>query len=365
MTTASPSTNQLTKILFGVVALLLLLYPATALVIKSAHSGAFYLLALFGLLWATFGQQRGQATLDEKRLFFAVSLFFGINLLTYLLSDMNYDGFKTLGKFLNLLLAIPLYFLLKKLKVSQGLFWYGLVLGASVAAGMAIYELIHASGPLAQRRAHGITHPILFGDLALSMGMMALAGWGYFRERSRWLLLLPIMAAIGGLIASFLAAARGGWLAIPVLLLILAWQARKSLNLRHVLTVLTIVVLLPVAAYYSPNSAVKTKVDSAVYNLSHYADSSMDAAVRGTSVGTRLEMWQASWTIFKQNPWLGIGWGHYQSEAQKLVDAGLRHPSASRWNNPHSQYFSSLVNAGLLGFSALLLFLIPLAVFVR
>jgi len=366
MNSPTPITHLHPKPLIWLVSLLLLAYPATALVIKDGHSTTFYLLTLISLGWATFRQNRPQPLLDEKRLFFAVSLFFIIGLLTYLLGNWNEAGFKTLGKFLNLLLVIPLYFLLKKLQIRQGLFWYGLVLGATVAAGMAIYELINATGPLAQRRAHGITHPILFGNLSLSMGMMALAGIGYFRAQNRWLIALPIIAGLAGLTASFLSAARGGWIAIPFLLLLLAWQARKSLKLWHFGAALSVLIVLPMAAYFSPNSAVKTKVDSAAYNLTHYANSPITDSVRGTSVGTRLEMWQASWTIFKEHPWIGVSWGRYQEYAQKLVDAGERHPSASRWNNPHNQYVSSAVNAGLLGLSALLLLLlIPLRLFLR
>ncbi len=366
MNNPNPTVISSPKILFWLVSLLLLAYPASALVIKDGHSSIFYLLVLIGLGWATFRQNRPQLSLDEKRLFFAVSLFFIVGLLTYLLGNVNYGGFKTLGKFLNLLMVIPLYFLLKKLQIRQGFFWYGLVLGATVAAGMAIYELINATGPLAQRRAHGITHPILFGDLSLSMGMMALAGLGYFREQNRWLIALPILAGLAGLTASFLSAARGGWIAIPFLLLLLAWQARKSLKLWHFATAMTVIVVLPTAAYFTPNSAVKTKVDSATYNLTHYANSPITDPVRGTSVGTRLEMWQASWTIFKEHPWIGVSWGRYQEYAQQLVDQGVRHPSASRWNNPHNQYVSSAVNAGIIGLSALLLLLlIPLRLFLR
>jgi len=366
MNSPTPITHLHPKPLIWLVSLLLLAYPATALVIKNGHSTTFYLLTLIGLGWATFRQNRPQPLLDEKRLFFAVSLFFIVGLLTYLLGNWNEAGFKTLGKFLNLLLVIPLYFLLKKLQIRQGLFWYGLVLGATVAAGMAIYELIHATGALDQRRAHGITHPILFGDLSLSMGMMALAGIGYFRAQNRWLIALPIFAGLAGLTASFLSAARGGWIAIPFLLLLLAWQARKSLKLWHFGAALSVLIVLPMAAYFSPNSAVKVKVDSAAYNLTHYGNSPITAPVRGTSVGTRLEMWQASWTIFKEQPWIGVSWGRYQEYAQKLVDAGERHPSASRWNNPHSQYVSSAVNAGVVGLSALLLLLlIPLLLFLR
>jgi len=352
--------------LLWLVSILLLCYPATTLIVKESHSAIFYLLSLIGLGWIAWRRSSGKSSLDEKQLFFAVSSYFFTTLLIYFLGGANYEGFQSLGKFINLLLVIPVYLLLVRLRIKQEVFWFGLVIGAGIAAGVAIYDIIYATQPRFLGRAHGSTHPIIFGNLSLTMGVMALAGLGYFRERNRWLGVLPILAVLLGLVASFLSAARGGWLAIPVLLALLAWYGRKSLKAWHVGVVLVVVVIMPIGAYFTPGSAVKVKVDSAIHNLSHYAGTSIDDPVRRSSVGTRLELWQASWQIFKEHPLIGVGWGHFQEYTQQQADAGIRNSTIPHWWHPHNQYISALANSGLIGFVSLLLLLfIPLAIFIR
>ncbi|MCF6261342.1 MAG: hypothetical protein L3J98_14470, partial [Gammaproteobacteria bacterium] len=216
-TQATPS-----RITHGFAATVVFLFPALILVLRPADGLGLGLLALagFGIAW----QQRGsiQATREEKLLYFAVSFFFLAALLTTLLGGIDDAGVKKLSKFARLLLVIPAYVFLRRVGVSLAAFWYGLLAGSVVAAGVAMYQVW---GPVNIGRAKGITHPIIFGDLALAMGVMSLAGAGWFRERARWQIILPLLAVLLALLASALSHARGGWLAIPFLVLVFAWYA--------------------------------------------------------------------------------------------------------------------------------------------
>jgi len=344
---------------------LVFLYPLLVLIIDHGGSTIYSVLALLGLFFATFQHREDPLRRDEKLLFFSVIFFVLAAILVILCGDNIVQGVGKLGKFAKLLLLIPAYFLLRKITLPQSVFWYGLACGAILSGIIAVYEI--TSGPLYggyHGRARGATHPILFGNLSLVMGVMALAGFGYFRGQSKWLVLVPIVAAICGLLASLLSSSRGGWVAMPALVVIVFWYLRSYLSRWQIVFSAAFVLLLPLMAYLAPGSGVAYRVGVTLNNFKLYAESPIDHAVRGTSVGTRLEMWQASWTIFKNNPILGIGWGNYQEHAKALVAEGVRHRSAAYWGHPHNEYFSVLVSGGLLGFVALLLlFFIPAKLF--
>ncbi len=384
------------KYLFWLCGALVFLYPLLALVVDHGGSTIYSLLALLGLGLATFQHRKKPLGRDEKWLFFSVVIFVAAAVVSVLLGDNIAHGFGKLRTFAKLLLLIPVYLLLRRITLPQSVYWYGLACGAIISGVVAIYEVILTAHSAWNHwgRASGATHPILFGNLSLMMGVMAFAGPGYFRARNKWMIILPIVAILCGLLASFLSGSRGGWLAMPALLVIVFWYVRSYLSRWQMISSVALVIMLPLLVYLLPNSNFAPRIDSTINNLKLYdaqtpiddsaratsegtrinnlklydaqtpiAQTPIDDSARATSEGTRLEMWQASWTIFKKNPILGVGWGNYQNHAKALLSSGERHRSAVS-NHPHNEYFSVLASGGLLGLVALLvLFFIPAKLF--
>lgn len=337
------------------------LFPTLILVFFPADGLGIGLLALAGLVVAWRKRGRSQFSREEKLLCFSVGVFFAAALLTTLLGGINGEGVKKLEKFAHLLLFIPAYVFLRWAGVNQKALWYGLVAGAAVAFVVAIFEVW---GQPSHIRARGVTHPIIFGDLALLMGTMSLAGLGWFRSQGRWQIGLPIAAAVMGILASFLAQARGGWVAVPFLTMILLWFTRAHVPLWQRWAAIGLLSVLLIAAYLIPATGVKNTIDRTVTNISGYLESDITDEVRTTSIGTRFEMWQAAWRIYIDNPVVGVGWGHYKERAQTLVDAGVRNESAAYWGHPHNQFLSAMANGGTFALIALLLlFSIPATLF--
>jgi len=342
---------------YGFATAVVFLFPAFILVLRPADGLGLGLLALagFGIVW----QQRGsgQATREEKLLYFAVSFFFLAALLVTLLGGIEDGGIKKLSKFARLLLVIPVYVFLRHVGVSLAALWYGLVAGAIVAAGVAAYQVL---GSLQYPRAKGITNPIIFGDVALIMGCMTLAGVGWFKARAQWQIVLPMLAVTAGLLASILSQSRGGWLAIPFLLVVLFWYAWTRMARWQLITGGIIFCALLGTSYLIPETGVATRVDQVLNEVSQYENTGSNDAQAINSSSIRLEMWKASWQIYLTHPFTGIGWGHFKEEAQALVDQGLRQPFAAIFGHPHNQFFSAMANGGSLAFIAiLLLFLVP------
>ena len=342
------------------ISMALIIYPATVLLVPKVNGLIFGLFFIASLVYIV--RQRKVAfrvSADEKRLFLAIGVFFFSALLITVISGFVY---KTIGKYAHLLFAVPVYLYLRHVGIKLAYVWYGLVTGSIVVAIVAFYEV----GIQGISRAHSLTHPIVFGDLSLIMGCMSLAGYGWFKQQSSKFVMLPMLALLCGLFASILSQSRGGWVAIPFFLMIFFWYIYPHFSFKLKAAVAAIALVLFTVIYVVPQTGVSSQVDKTLKNLEQYSDSEITSIKRATSVGTRLEMWQASWKMFTENPVLGVGWGHYLDEAKKQVEQGLRNRSAAAFDHPHSQYFTALASGGVIGFIATLaLFLVPAWLFIK
>jgi len=338
----------------------LILYPATVLLVPKMNGLIFGLLLLVSLVFAIRSMQVfSNLSSTEKIFFMSICLFFLSALLSTLYAGVVY---KTLGKYLYLLSAIPIYVYLKHVGIRLSYLWYGLIVGAIITAFIASYEvLIVGLG-----RARSITHPIIFGDIALVMGCMSMAGLGWFKNKSSWQIALPVVALLCGVFASILSQSRGGWLAVPFLIVLLFWYLQSSFSFKFKITLAVFIIVFMGATYTIPQTKVSYQIHRTIASLEAYNGSEIRSDKRTTSVGTRLEMWQASWKIFIENPVLGVGWGHYQKQAIMQVEQGLRNQKIARHSHPHNQFISALASGGIIGFVAiLLLFLIPASLFIK
>lgn len=82
-------------------------------------------------------------------------------------------------------------------------------------------------------------------------------------------------------------------------------------------------------------------------------------ALTTTSVGLRLQMWAAAWSLFLKNPILGFGAGGFHA-----ATTSVRHASSiyyvGTYEHAHSDYMTSLGTKGVLGLIALIaLWLVP------
>lgn len=342
----------------ALVSLSLIIYPATVLSIPNINGLISGLLALAGIsLIIRQRKTQVQAGRDEVLFYFALSIFFIATLIATLSASIQYGA---TGKFLHLLLAIPLYIYLRHTGIKLAYLWYGLTLGALIATGIAINEVWINDA----HRARGITHPIIFGDLALAMGGMSMAGIGWFKSRAKWQIILPVTALTGSLLVTALSASRGSWVAIPFLVILFFWYMKEHFSRKLKSTFAVFFIATLGVIYITPQTNVSYNIDRTINNLELYAESNINTDLRLNSVGSRLEMWQAAWKMFLDNPVSGIGWGNYRSAAQQQVDQGVRNPAAATFPHPHSQYLSVLANGGTISFVALLLlFLIPANIF--
>jgi O-antigen ligase len=237
--------------------------------------------------------------------------------------------------------------------------WWGAAFGALAACGIVLVRWL----ALGVDRVHvpGI-NAIPFGNLSLMLGVLSLV-WAL---RLSQMPLLFGVAALAGLVVSLLSGTRGGWVTLPVVALVLLlcqgeeirrlWSAR-SLRTR-LLAVAGVVLVAAFAVWQALPRAVALVEDLRGY---------LHQGVTRTSVGLRLDMWHAAWTLFLQKPLLGWGEGAMMPELRRLIAAGELNEQARYFGfQLHSDVLDTLARRGLLGLITLLLmYAVPLAGFVR
>ena len=237
--------------------------------------------------------------------------------------------------------------------------WWGAALGALAACGIVLVRWL----ALGVDRVHvpGI-NAIPFGNLSLMLGVLSLV-WALRRSQ------MPLLfgaAALAGLVASLLSGTRGGWVTLPVVAVVLflcqgaeirrLWSA--WLLPARLLTVAGVALFAAFAVWQ-----VLPRAIALVDDLRGYVGQD----VTRTSVGLRLDMWHAAWTLFLQKPLLGWGEGAMMPELRRLIAAGELNEQARYFGfQLHSDVLDTLARRGLLGLITLLLmYAVPLAGFVR
>ena len=342
----------------------LILFPGGILGVKYL-SGAVFLMVFFAGLIQILVSPRKVFALsgNEKALFFSVCF---LSISTFSISLFNLTELDRAKVFIALLMVVPIYIFFRDNLTTDKYLWIGLVLGTIIGLVVSIYQVNGLGGNL--DRSTGVTNAIIFGDLALIMGVLAIAGFENFTSSSnRTMVILPLLALFSGLVASALSMARGGWIAIPVLFAVIAWYSSKYLTLKLVAICSLVMLATIMMLYLTPQSGLQDRVERTSTNIISYINSQqVDDPARATSIGTRLESWKAGWMIFLENPVVGGGWAYYQKNTQKLIDKGFVNQSAGNYTHPHNQFFSSLAKGGGIALIAtVVLFLFPAIIFYR
>ena len=346
--------------------LLLILMPVSTTVFPYIHGLVIAVAVMGSVIFHYMFGNRNSIEKDEKTFFISIIISLGVILVVSLFSVMGSEGQGQLVKFLLLIMIFPVYFFFRRYQFDYAALWYGLVAGAFISVIVGLYEIIfEVYKPGYPGRAKGATHPIIFGNLALLMGVMSMAGLGWFRARAKWQVILPVLALSSGLLASVLSQARGGWVAIPVFVLIFFWVSRAYFSvLKQLLSFIALMVFISLI-YFIPQTGMQSKVEHTVESVQKYLDVDSPEKFEFSSIGSRFEMWKASWIIFKKNPVLGVGWGKYQEQAKKLVENGEISAIAVEHIHPHNQFLSVMVSGGILALIAfLILIYVPAKIFV-
>jgi len=262
---------------------------------------------------------------------------------------------------LRALLVVPVLLLLLAYPPRPEAWWSGVAIGAIAGAALALWQFTMQD----MERPQGSTsNAIHYGNVSMLLGMLSLAGLEWARAQRRalaWSALL-LAGCLAGVFGSVISGSRGGWVALPVCVLIIAIHNARAHGMRYLAITLAAVAMLAAIAWYLPHSPVRARTAIAVTEV----EKMNDASNATTSIGQRFEMWRTALLLSSERPLLGIGRSGYMEEKQKLAAEGRIGVMTRDYTNAHNDYLDVLVKRGAIGLLALFgLFLLPLYLFSR
>jgi O-antigen ligase len=269
-----------------------------------------------------------------------------------------------LEKNLRLALALPVFWLLIRTPLS----WLRHVQWALIAAalyGSAVLAFSVFAGrygrmSVSDYGAH--YNAVTFANLTFMFGLGCLFTIGW--RLSSWPKLetaLKILAALASFVGTVLSETRSSWLIVPMFALIVLFSGKRWSSRTRLYCVLGAVVLMIVAAFvawkFNPRSS---QVLVEVNEFFHGGN-------KDTSIGNRLQLWQASLMMFQEHPWLGIGARNFRAALHVLMEKGVVTPTlVAGYGEPHDDFVAALADYGVVGFGAMLaLYFLPAVVFAK
>lgn len=344
------------------VSILLFLFPILLLTVKGGMNTIFFLLLILALLNFAFGQVPSIKPLGVSLAWLFVA--FISPLLAVFFSQVGHQqfSFAAYDSVSRLIFSIPILLYLRKFDIRNlAIFQYSVTLGL-LAALFAIYLLpSHAAqGNLAS--TYFVNH-IHLGDLALALGILAALSSNW-QGKDHWGVLLLKIIGIGlALFISARSGARGGWLSLPVVLLIwYSFHHKKRFSIGLTGFFISLAVATSLGAYWGVDM-IHNRIDAIASDLASFSQGNKD-----TSIGIRFQLWQAALKLFIENPFYGVGYDGFYFSAIHLKDLGIISQEAAYLASAevHNEILGHAVRFGTLGLvSILLVYLVPLIIFLH
>jgi O-antigen ligase len=318
----------------------LFLLPALALTSRFGIT-LLELATIVGAIWyaRVLWQQRETLFGPARYIMLAVTLSFLLSAASVLLS--GFDA-RFVENPLKAFLVLPVIGLAALGRPKADWLWYGLAVGTSGAAIIACYQRVGLQAP----RAEGFHMAIMFGDVAMAMGLMSLAGIQRFSKTR--LAFLPLITFTAGVIASVLSGTRGGWMALVLSFIPLYTYGRHAVG-RRILMVGLAGLALIIGAIFIPQLGVQQRLLDIGENIHQY-----QAGDPNTSIGLRFENWKGAAIIFSEHPLTGIGRANYERGLNDLVAQKKLHPSVIGLRHAHNELLNAFAAEGIVGGLALI-----------
>ena len=319
--------------------------PALILIVPGAGETACGILAFLGLVKII--RERRNPLAEPGNRFLAVICwgFLLVAIISVLAAGASTEGFRRLGTSIHFLLAPLIGILFLNTPGIFTRFIQGVKAGAILAGIVALGQLIvRPDAP-----ANGVVNEIVFGDLALLLGFLAMVG--FFKETSKEKTVSAIALGLG-LVAALLSETRGTWVAAPILTLVLMiiWWKGGHLSTRRLAITFSAAVLAAIICVSTP--VFQHRYSQLVDELKNPGDYS-----EVTSIRERLVMWKAGWKTSFDAPLLGHGLHQANQAVLPQVESPNYQQRIAGYTHLHNEFVNTLVGKGLLGLASLLLLL--------
>ena len=336
------------------------LFFLSIFIVKGGYNIVPALLILLGLgygIYALIKKVRFNLSSTDKLLIYSYLFYFFIFVLSLIFND---GKIRELDYPSRVLLFIPVLLLLFKYPIKTCVLSYSIPLGGIIVVCMALYDKFILN--LNPEQNPRIMH-IQGGDISMSLGIFSLiiALYAHQKKDVR-LTTLSVIGGLCGIVGSLLSTARGGWIALPVLLIVILYIYRHSLSKRFLLTFFGIIVVASIGISQMPNNRIMERINVAQKDIQLYLDNHDG----NTSLGARFEMWKSALEMAKEKPL--FGWGIQGATEKRKLDTKEKIVTGDigQFTHAHNQYLDDLSKRGVVGLLALLAVLfIPLRAFMK
>jgi len=336
------------------------LFFLSIFIVKGGYNVAPALLMLIGLGYSIYVlTKKSLLNLSkvDKWLIYSYLFYF----LTFVLSlCINGGKMRDLDTASRVVFLIPVLLLLLKYPIKTCVLSYAIPLGGIVSVCIALYDkfILNLNPDQNPRIMH-----IQGGDISMSLGILSLIIALYaYQKREVKLTVLSVIGALCGIVGSLLSTARGGWVALPILLIVILWIYRHSLSKRFFLTFFGIIAVASVGISQMPNNRIMERIDVARKDIQLYLDNKDG----NTSLGARFEMWKSALEMVKENPLFGWGIQGATEKRKQETKEKIATGNIGQFTHAHNQYLDDLSKRGIIGLLALLAVLfIPLRSFMK
>ncbi|PFH10908.1 O-antigen ligase [Collimonas sp. PA-H2] len=248
-----------------------------------------------------------------------------------------------------IVLGLPLNYL-KKMQ-------WAFVAGVLIAL-VKIY-IITAGGTLRPGNI-GFLATIPFSDVVLLFGFIGLISIGWNTRQEKLAIALKVLTCCASIYVTILSQTRGSWIAIPVFA-ITAFLFLRNVRIRYRLAIL-ILSLATLVTVFTNSDIVKTRLAAAKSDMTLYVD--QDNA--DTSLGVRLQLWRASWQLFKENPVFGVGRENFSDGLEALSARDIITPVVTSFSHSHNEILFNTAILGIFGLLGILsIYFVPGYYFIR
>ena len=239
---------------------------------------------------------------------------------------------------------------------------WGFVIATWAATGYALwYALPTFRRPLEVPQHNAVS----YGNLLLMMAVLATfsIGWRLTRFRKTEVAFKVFTMAVG-LLGFITTQTRGGWLVVPFFIVI-GWILLTGKTSLRKLLIPALIAILVSGAISATSPILRQRMHEMVTQT---AECLTNPLAISSECG-RLQLWHASWLMFKANPLFGNG--TIQNFGPKLEEywrQGIVSDFTYRqgFGEPHNDILFSMASHGLLGLAALLLiYVAPIWIFSR
>ncbi|MEH6649130.1 MAG: O-antigen ligase family protein [Motiliproteus sp.] len=256
------------------------------------------------------------------------------------------------------LYALLVFLAVRNVGINREYLYAGFFLGAISAGIFGAYQVY----VLGHNVAHGHHWKIIFGNTSLILGLLSLTYLipSHSYQQKRWFMALAVIAFLFGGLGSLCSGTRGGWLALPLLMWLIFSRSITNKAAKFTVYTLFIISLLGI---YNFNGLVNQKVNRAISEIEYYTTT--DNPKGAGSLAARFEMWRGAAHMFKESPWIGIGFGEFSNELTELKNAKI--VNTVTWHpHAHNDVMNAAAEKGIIGIAGLLaLYLTSLIYFQR